>query len=1098
MRPHALLALASIVTAPSGRALAAPTLQDTPQAVVVTGAAYQLRLFKDRGVFDFLVDPEGDDTFVSVMRPGGELGWYGYNTPTGGASTGSVVPQIEVRRGPAGPVISVRCVLDEAHGVTHRAQYACRDEGVIICSRYECATPGLSLDLVRTGPKLDVDINLLTHYLFRDRGGERHTGTLTDQERVFYCGARAWGGPDSVEDFARAQPYQMLYSPETHAKLAVLYAFFADIWQRQSKFLQLYSDGGNYWYTGTGAGSAIGRDYVVCLYTDGALDESRLEQNLDHLLQAADTAVAQGEIEAVIQRRPRAGDGPLYLLSYDHAVGYPKIQDEARKSVGFLDQYPDLKIGLQAEGWTWDWLAKNDPAFVAEARGWITKYPGRWVPGGGSYGQPYFTFISEESGFRQMLYGTRAIKQHLGYDNTIYIYSEHETMPQLPQVLAGMGYRGAFFRTHMGYGGDGPSLDADWVRWIGPDGSAIPAVPAYTGREHGWGNEWLIINYRPGIYWNGGPACTWEDVEDFKVEMLARGVQHPIISRCEDWYTRPSRELLDDVQAHATQNTQWVTAEDYFGILEASGIKPVDFAAGPNDFAPQQPWGYAGNRTWTGPRQASSAAVAAEALAAAAIRHGSAWTPEHQQRLDEAWKNLLIAEHHDSLICAIYNEGRDFTDPSLQLSRDLGHEAAGYLASQIGVQGRAVLVFNPTGHPRTEAVHLAGVPDVQRVVGPDGEAVPSQRAGDDLWFTAREVPGLGYSAFRLETGGPPASAPAGRPGNLTLTTDRYDLAFGAEGGLVRLHDRTTGHDLIAEGPTGFLDGVIGSERLRSTGTVAGTLNGPCVWQAVETGHIGAVAYEATYTLAAGSPRVDLHVRLDIPPGTRIGCPEDQGTPEARRGGQFRDHSVKLRYVLNTALGATAQAVRHQPLIIQEMPPRSETVDANLWASLETESAGLAVANRGSMGYRALGSTLELILAYSGEYVWGDKFLEGTYDYDFALIPYDGPAARASAHRQAIEFDRPLLALPFEGAGGALPLTASVVDLGRLPDAVTALALFPQDGRLFLRLCNMSADPVRVRLPARTRAADLALHVGDDVRGEVTLHPWRGQTYEVGG
>ncbi|MEI6217739.1 MAG: hypothetical protein WCP86_02470, partial [bacterium] len=143
---------------------------------------------------------------------------------------------------------------------------------------------------------------------------------------------------------------------------------------------------------------------------------------------------------------------PLYFLTYDHAVGYPRIQEEARKTMALLDQHPEWKSGGQIEGWTWDWLAKNDPAFVADANKWMVDYSGRWLPAGGSYGQPYFTFISEESGVRQMFYGTRAIKEHLGYNNDIYIYSEHETMPQLPQILAGMGYRGAILRTHMQYG----------------------------------------------------------------------------------------------------------------------------------------------------------------------------------------------------------------------------------------------------------------------------------------------------------------------------------------------------------------------------------------------------------------------------------------------------------------------------------------------------------------------------------------------------------------------------------------------------------------------------------------------------------------------
>ena len=796
---------------------------------------------------------------------------------------------------------------------------------------------------------------------------------------------------------------------------------------------------------------------------------------------------------------------PLYLLTYDHAVGYPKIQEEARKTMAMLDQHPEWKTGGQIEGWTWDWLAKNDPGFVAEARKWIKKYAGRWEPAGGSYGQPYFTFISEESGIRQMLYGTRAIKEHLGYDNDIYIYSEHETMPQLPQILAGMGYRGAFFRTHMQYGGDGPARDADWVLWTGPDGSSIPAIPSYSGLEQCWGNMWLMTGYEPG--WG-----RWSHLEAFKAEMRSRGVQHPLISRCDDWGTRPNPGLMQDAKAHA-RNTKWVTAPEYFDIIERSGIKPVSFQAGPNDFIPEQPWGYCGNRTWTGPRVAASQALAAETLAATAILNGFKWTPAHQQRLDDAWKNLLIGEHHDSMIVAIYNEARDFTDPSQELSQGLAKETAEFIAARTQVKGDAVFVFNPTGHARSEAVFLSGTSPV-RLIAPDGTAIAAEVGPTGSCFVARDVPSLGYKVYRIEPGQPAAAA--ANPGDArSFETGRYQVGFGAEGGLVKLRDKLTGRNLIKEGAkTGFLEGMIGQKMEQSRGNVQFALTGPDVWRVVESGMVGVVPYEMAYTFAGDNTRIDLDIRLEVPAGTRIGCPDKKVEGAPARGGQW-DHGAKLRYIFNAELEETMdkepRAVRHQPLIIQTAAAGDQTLDANLWASVETEKTGLAISNCGSMGYRAVGSTLEPILAYSGEYVWGNqKFMEGTYTYRYSLVPYagyslhsyamhrgyGGPAGRGAAHRQAVERDRPLYVLEFKGQGGKLPLQGSAMELPKIEDAVSVQALFPQDGRLFLRLCNMSEKPVSVPLDRPVKAVNLALTERTPAPSPLLLHPWRAQTYEI--
>ncbi|MCY2931317.1 MAG: hypothetical protein NTV86_17880, partial [Planctomycetota bacterium] len=722
---------------------------------------------------------------------------------------------------------------------------------------------------------------------------------------------------------------------------------------------------------------------------------------------------------------------------------------------------------------------------------------------GGSYGQPYFTFISEESGIRQMFYGTRAIKERLGYDNDIYVYSEHEGMPQMPQVLAGVGYRGAILRTHMQYGGDGPAVDADWVQWTGPDGSAIPAVPAYSGIEQCLGNMWLMTGF--------GGWSNWSKLEAFQAEMLGRGVRHPIISRCDDWGTRSGPKLLADMKAHL-KTARWVTAPEYFGVLERSGIQPAVFPAGPNDFNTQQPWGYCGNRTWTGPRVASAQALTAEALAVSAILNGFAWTPAHQKRLDEAWKNLLIAEHHDTMIVAIFNEGRDFLDPSRELSGALAKEAAQFLAAKTQAQGEAVFVFNPTGHPRTDVVVLK-TPGPVRVLAPDGTAVPTAAGVSGACFLARDIPALGYKVYRLEPGAPPAASAPAQAEAKAFETGRYQVAFGPEGGLVKLRDKITGREILPPGArTGVLDGVIDGEVKQSHGQVKLACQGAGLWQAVETGKAGAVGYEMVYTFTTDNVRIDLDIKLAIPKGTLIGRPKDSTRPGW--GGQW-DHGSKLRYVFNADLagmmGKGPRAVRHQPLIVQTAVAGEQTLDANLWASVETERSGLAIANAGSMGYRAVGTSLEAILAYSGEYVWnGPKLLEGPYAYRFAIVPYagysldsyslhngyGGVAHRAEAHRQAVEHDRPLYVLEFKGQGGTLPLAGSAVELPPSEDAVTVQALFPQDGRLFLRLVNMCEKPLSVSLPRRVEAVNMALTKRTPAPSPLLLHPWRAQTYEI--
>jgi hypothetical protein len=270
----------------------------------------------------------------------------------------------------------------------------------------------------------------------------------------------------------------------------------------------------------------------------------------------------------------------------------------------------------------------------------------------------------------------------------------------------------------------------------------------------------------------------------------------------------------------------------------------------------------------------------------------------------------------------------------------------------------------------------------------------------------------------------------------------------------------------------------------------------------------------TYTFTADNARIDLDILLTVPFGTRIGCPDPKDPDRPNRGGE-RDHAVKLRYVfdarLEEVIGKAPRAVRHQPLIVQTAPGEDELLPANLWASVETEKSGLAISNGGSMGYRAVASSLEAIMAYSGDHSWGGpRLMEGMYTYCYAIIPYagyslhsyslhrgyGGTAERSSAHRQAVERDRPLYVLEFTGQGGELPLQGSAVELPKVEDAVTVQAFFPQDGKLFLRLCNMGETPLSVPLAAPVEAINLALTQRTPTPSPLLLHPWRVQTYEI--
>ena len=64
----------------------------------------------------------------------------------------------------------------------------------------------------------------------------------------------------------------------------------------------------------------------------------------------------------------------------------------------------------------------------------------------------------------------------------------------------------------------------------------------------------------------------------------------------------------------------------------------------PNDFTVRMPWGYCGNEIWNESRKAEVEILIAERLAAFSKMYGG---EAFENDLDKAWKDLLLAQHHD-------------------------------------------------------------------------------------------------------------------------------------------------------------------------------------------------------------------------------------------------------------------------------------------------------------------------------------------------------------------------------------------------------------------------------------------------------------------
>lgn len=795
---------------------------------------------------------------------------------------------------------------------------------------------------------------------------------------------------------------------------------------------------------------------------------------------------------------------PLYLLTYDHGGlilwGQEHFAEHLRSAVDWLDRYPSFKIGLDNEAYTYDQLAREKPQVLQEIRQYLKDYAGRFGIGTCTYGQPLSVFINEESNIRQIGYALDADRKHFGRAPTVYLMSEHAMHSQMPQILNGFGFTGAIMRTHYMMYGYNPTFDAAIGWWIGLDGSRIPAIPTYEGEGAEFGrttvDNWILTRY-PGSNAPKSPA-------DFRKDFSH--IQPLLATRADDAGLK-REELVKEYEGRP--GYRWILLEEIFGTFPAP---EKDLETAPNDFTVRMPWGYCGNEIWNQCRAAEVAVLTAERLAA--IEHMFGGT-DHHDTLREAWKCLLIAQHHDIQICGLLSDARSFLPRSLAVSQEVTKTSLQYLASQMSRERPQVVVFNPSSRPSKAwlevPVSLPRGYAKNLTVRCGDRVLPSAILSADLHSdgSLRDIdlalcvdsPGLSVSSCGLVPveNAPPASNDGLTidSANLTIESPHVEIRFHPKGGLSSITDKRTGRKLTQ--PTekaAFFAGKIDGEDATSDGAwVLRKGQGGAPWAiACESGFVGSIPYKLEMKVHRDTPRIDCSVRFHFD-GQRIG----RLSTNTRDSVSGFVHEDKLRFKIFPAVNREkAIGVRDLPFAI------SETSDAYVnglyWNSVTDGENGIAFFNRGTMGaVREKDGGFSMPLAYAMYYIWGTRMLRGDFIYEFAVYPFTGPWMEADLHKQAIEYNyRPVGIFAEAGTGKYGHMIRPFV---LKPSDAVVSAFYNAGDDFFVRFYGHEGRRQKVSLECtvgETNLAEVNL-AGEElrnIRGPFSLEPWKIKTIRL--
>jgi alpha-mannosidase len=805
-------------------------------------------------------------------------------------------------------------------------------------------------------------------------------------------------------------------------------------------------------------------------------------------------------------RESASAEGPLYLLTYDHGGlvlwGRDHFLKYLRSAADWLERYPDFEIGLDNEAYTYDRLAEQDPAVLDEIRTYLKRYKGRFGIGTCTYGQPLSVFINEESNIRQIEYALAADRKYFDYAPSVYLMSEHALHAQLPQILKSFGFQGAVMRTHFMMYGYNPTFDVALGWWVGLDGSRIAAIPTYRGEGAEFGkttvDNWILTRY-PSLDARKSPA-------DFRREF--RRFQPLLASRADDASLR-REELVKEYAGNP--DYRWVLLDELFSLFPAPR---AELRTAADDFVVRMPWGYCGNEIWNTSRTAEVAVLTAERTAALAVLAGMA---SRAGELDQAWKNLLVAQHHDIQICGLLADARKFLSESLRLSQDVTKECLQRMGQCFATGDfHKLVVFNPLSWRRQAWLEVpVALPkdyatDLQ--VYRAGKAVPAAILSADYYSDGSireaklavlaELDGLSVGAFELRPA--PTGAAAPQPHGImeadnakgVLMTPFWNVRFHPDGGLSSLKDIRTGEELLGPGAEGALfAGRIDGQDVRSKGRWAlETPRSSQTWAvARENGSLGAIPYTLEMKFYRENPRIDCWMRFRFA-GEKIG----HVTSDKRDSVSAFLHENKLRFKLFPALHGYVAGIRDLPFAVSQT--NDSYINGLYWTAVSDGARGIAVFNKGTMGaVREKDSGFSVPLAYASYYVWGTRMLSGDFEYELALYPFSGPWAAADLQRRALEYNFPCAALAAPPSRGDLGTTFQPIRFES--DNALISALYERDGQTYVRMYEFRGSGGRAELRyTRGRASvtqiDLAGHDTGTLPETFSLKPWEIKTVRV--
>jgi len=755
---------------------------------------------------------------------------------------------------------------------------------------------------------------------------------------------------------------------------------------------------------------------------------------------------------------------------------YPMWQTQFM--VDKLALHSEWSICIEIEPETWDSVQVKEPAAYENFRKIVTDKRIDFT--NPTYAQPYCYNISGESIIRQFQYGMKAIHRHFpGVTFTTYSVEEPCFTSALPQLLKSLGFKYAVLKNpDTCWGGYVRAYGGQLVNWIGPDGTSVLTVPRYACEELEDNSTWQ--------------TKAWSNSDDYLKACFDYGIENPAGMCFQDagWKNGPWIGHGDRIK----NNSKYTTWTNYIENVSA-GKTDDDWRFSQEDVLVNLMWGsQVLQRIAQEVRVSENKIIMAEKMGAMAYLENN-YRPA-QSQLDEGWRTLMMAQHHDSWIVPYnrLNENRTWaqeitlwTNKTNDVSDDIIKSAAGsYSPAEKSSDGLGyVRVFNTLANKRSEVVRLDLPQDLQgkniAVYNVQNKEIPSfiETVGNTSQVVFRaDVPSFGYATYQLKekSKNNRSNSPvkSGFSSEYVLENDIYRIVFdSSKGGVIKsLIAKKLGNKEFADRANEFSLGELrgffyqDNKFYSSTDTPAKIVvvkdNGLEKSVRIE-GFIAGHPFTQTITLTTGQKRIDFDLKINWKENVGIGEYEQVNNWQENRRA-FHDDRFKLNVLFPVNLNAP-KLYKNAPFDVCES--KLEDTFFNTWDNIKHNiilnwvdlvepdgKYGIALLSDHTTSYSyGKDFPLGLTAQYSGKGLWGPDYkITEPLNITYSIVPHKGAWDESQISEESNCWNEPLITEYFPS------LSISDKSFIEIQDAAYELSAVYADGEdLIVRLFNAQGD-----------------------------------------